>query len=153
MNKIVLALALLAGSASSTLYSTRTEANKYAFEQFKAEYGRSYETSEEEESRFGIFVDNLKLADARNVAEQGSASHGITKFMDVSAAEFKRTHLNYVPVQDLNRTYADVEPLPTGVDALIDWTGVLTTPVKDQVKNPSATPQLLISFFLSFFNL
>eukprot|EP01084_Bolivina_argentea_P187408 322819_1 len=50
----------------------------------------------------------------------------------MSPAEFKQTHLNYVPNPDRERTYANIAPLPEGTDALVDWTGTYTTPVKDQ---------------------
>jgi len=129
-SKVVLALAMLAGSASALLYTSHPESQKYMWEQFKQEYSKNYATMEEETQRFGFFVDNLKLADERNAAD--SATYGITKFSDMSQEEFKRTHLTYKPRSMENRTWDMVEALPEGVQALKDWTGVLTTPVKDQ---------------------
>jgi len=129
MNKIILALALFFGSASAALFTADATSQKYLWEQFKADFGKSYATQAEENSRFEIFVANLKIADERNAAD--TATYGITKFSDMSAEEFKRTHVNYVPRFE-NRTFEYIEPLPQGVDALKDWSGVLTTPVKDQ---------------------
>eukprot|EP01083_Nonionella_stella_P146447 460609_1 len=127
-SKVILALAL--GSASATLYSQSEDSQKYLWESFKTEFGKTYENAGEEALRFDIFVQNLKMIDERNAKD--TASHGITKFMDMSPAEFKQTHLNYVPNPDRERTYANIAPLPEGTDALVDWTGTYTTPVKDQ---------------------
>jgi len=132
-SKVVLALAILAGSASAGMYTSSPEAQKYMWEQFKAEHSRTYATQEEEVTRFGNFIEFLKTVDRRNSAEKGSAVHGITKFADLSADEFKAqfTNLKYVrpATRDVDET---IEPLPQGVQALKDWTGVYTTPVKDQ---------------------
>eukprot|EP00598_Pedospumella_elongata_P011229 CAMPEP_0184988052 /NCGR_PEP_ID=MMETSP1098-20130426/22764_1 /TAXON_ID=89044 /ORGANISM="Spumella elongata, Strain CCAP 955/1" /LENGTH=53 /DNA_ID=CAMNT_0027512711 /DNA_START=17 /DNA_END=175 /DNA_ORIENTATION=- len=51
---------------------------------------------EEETQRFAIFLENLKVADMRNAAEEknkGGAIHGITKFSDLSQAEFESRFL------------------------------------------------------------
>ncbi len=81
MNKVVLALALFAGSASSTLYTPAAASQKFLFQQFVLEHGKVYGSPAEEAHRFAVFLANLKLADERNAAETGSATHGITKFM------------------------------------------------------------------------
>jgi hypothetical protein len=129
-SKIVLALALFAAPASAKVFSESPSTQKYLFESFKNEFNKEYASEEEETYRFNVFVDNLRLIDARNA--QDTASHGITKFADMSPSEFKETHLNYRPDPNRKRTYADIEPLPEGTDALVDWTGKYTTPVKDQ---------------------
>jgi hypothetical protein len=131
-SKIVLALALFAAPASATFYTSNEQSQKYLWAEFKAEYGKTYASAEEEELRFNIFVDNLHLIDRRNADD--TASHGITKFSDLTPNEFKSRYTNYVPREEdrEGRTYADIEPLPEGTDALIDWTGIYTTPVKDQ---------------------
>jgi C1A family cysteine protease len=100
---------------------------------FKAEHGKSYATMEEEMERFTVFVANLKIIDARNAVD--TAQHGITKFADITTEEFKNRYTNYVPdaARLANRTMdTTIEALPEGVDALVDWTGKYTTPVKDQ---------------------
>jgi len=133
MNQIVLALALL-GSASAAVYTSDSASQRYLFESFKAEFGKTYAAGEEP-ARFTIFLENLKIIDERNEAESaasGTAVHGINKFTDLSPEEFKKGYLNYIPTE-ANRTMDEtIEPLPEGVQALIDWTGVYTTPVKNQ---------------------
>jgi len=130
--KIVLALAM-AGSASANLFKAAPAHQKYMWESFKAEHGKHYGSAAEERERFAVFVENLRLIDERNAAETGTAVHGITKFADLSPDEFKMGYLNYVAPAAPNRTMDDsIAALPAGVDALVDWTGKLTTPVKDQ---------------------
>lgn len=130
--QLVLALALLVG-ASATTFTKDAVAQKYLWETFKVEYGKAYASQEEEESRFANFVAFLQTVDARNAAETGTAVHGITKFADLSAAEFKARYLNYEPNPNANRTMAEgLEALPEGANALVDWTGTYTTPVKNQ---------------------
>ena len=51
---------------------------------------------ETESRRFTIFLENLKMADRRNeleLANGGSAVHGITNFSDLSQAEFESRYL------------------------------------------------------------
>mmetsp|Transcript_36638 Transcript_36638/g.72578 ORF Transcript_36638/g.72578 Transcript_36638/m.72578 type:complete len:331 (+) Transcript_36638:64-1056(+) len=131
-SKIVLALALAAG-ASTRLFTEDEKSQKYMWVNFKAEHGKTYATMEEEMERFTTFVGNLKVIDARNLLD--TASHGITKFADMSTEEFKAKYTNYVPDAGrlANRTMdSTIVPLPQGADALVDWTGKYTTPVKDQ---------------------
>jgi len=93
--QIVLALAL-AASASANVYTDDATQQKYMWESFKREYFRNYESMEEENRRFNIFLENIKIVDLRNLAEKragGSAIHGITKFSDLSQAEFESRFL------------------------------------------------------------
>ena len=131
--KLALALALV-GSATATLYSAKPETQKYLFENFKNEHNKNYATKEEEAHRFEVFVSNLKTIDERNELEKGTAVHGITKFADLTKKEFKTSYLNYKPNPNrANRTMATgIKPLLAGETASKDWTGVYTTPVKDQ---------------------
>ena len=132
--QIVLALAL-AASASAKVYTDDVTQQKYMWETFKREYFRNYESMEEENRRFNIFLENIKLVDLRNLAEKragGSAIHGITKFSDLSQAEFESRFLT----ADVSmKSTSPKEVFEGAVDAtagLIDWTGKFTTPVKDQ---------------------
>lgn len=131
--KIIVALALLAGAASAVTYTSDAPAQKYMWEAFKAEHGKRYATMEEEQTRFGIFLATLKLIDARNAKETGTAVHGLNKFADLAQDEFAARFLNYV------HDYGDVAHRAKAVglpdlagSAVQDWTGVYTTPVKDQ---------------------
>jgi len=71
------------------------------FDEFKAQFGRTYSSTAEEEEKFSNFKAFLKLVDTRNAKEEakggsdGGARHSVTKFADVSEADFKRTHLNF----------------------------------------------------------
>lgn len=76
--KIILALALVAGSASAGHYSPDEVSQKYLWKAFKAEHKKAYADDAEDARRFIIFVQNLRLIDARNQAETGSAVHGKT---------------------------------------------------------------------------
>ena len=106
------------------------------WESYKSEFGKQYPTMQEENTRFGIFMNNLAVIDQRNAAEAavgGEAVHGINKFTDISQEEFATRYL----LSDVSfksgkkAAVAQVKPLPEGVDALVDWTGTYTTPVKD----------------------
>jgi C1A family cysteine protease len=130
---VVVALAL-AASASATLYSADHSHQKYMWESFKAEYGRNYETMEEETSRFNIFLENIKMVDLRNQAElknKGTAVHGITRFSDMSQAEFESKMLT-ADVSMKTKSVGVEYGAPDASAGLVDWSGKLTTPVKDQ---------------------
>jgi len=102
------------------------------FEQFQIDYSKSY-TPLEKEYRFDVFVSNLKRAKKLNAME-GQESFGVTQFMDLTPAEFKR-FLGFTP-----RTYNQLptaEPIPQAVscssstDCNYATLGAVT-PVKDQ---------------------
>ena len=70
---------------------------RYAFDGFVRDYNRQYESVEAEAAAFKNFVENLKIADERNMLERqnnGTAIHGITKFSDISQEDFKKRYLN-----------------------------------------------------------
>ena len=106
------------------------------WDQFKMEYSKNYATVGEETSRFTNFLVNLRLAEKRNVEEasvNGTAVHGITKFFDLSQEEFAARYLK--ADVSMRTGSAPVMTVSTPVDAslgLVDWSGKLTTPVKDQ---------------------
>ena len=128
---------LRCAQASATLYTSNPEIQKHLFEDFKAEYKKNY-APEEEGQRFEVFISNLKNIDARNEQEEGRVVHGITKFADYTEDEFKLKYLNSIP----ELKHAGKAMAPLGVGSLrkkhepssVDWTGVYTTPVKDQVR-------------------
>ena len=127
----------LAASVSATLYSKDVTVQKYMWEAFKMEYNRKYSTAEVEAQKFANFLENLKLADTRNENERkagGTAIHGITKFSDLSQAEFSKFYLGSDPNMKGPKTnvMSDLPP-PKANAALVDWTGIYTTAVKDQV--------------------
>jgi len=132
--KVATALALVA-AASASVYSDNHTYLKGVWESFKAEHSKSYDTMEEEQKRFNIFVENLKLADLRNDLEKrnaGDALHGVTRFSDLSQAEFESRYLT----SDSSMRSTDRETVeydsPNMAAGLVDWSGKYTTAVKDQ---------------------
>lgn len=133
--QLVVAMAMVA-SVSGKLYTSDPIQQKAIWEGFKNEHRRSYESFDEETHRFHIFLENLKLADLRNDKEQqhgGGAVYGITKFSDLSQAEFESQFLTAdASLKPAIRQYAKIDRPVDTTASLIDWTGVFTTPVKDQ---------------------
>jgi len=124
--------------ANGKLMVEDPEQQKYMWEQFKAEWGKSFVTMEEEIGRFSNFIANLKIADQRNLQERlngGEAVHGITKFFDLSQDEFKAKYLKSDPSMRANSLRPEVAVIkgePSATLGLVDWSGKYTTPVKDQ---------------------
>ena len=130
--QVVVALAVVA-SASAKLFSEDHTHQKFMWESFKSEHSKNYQTMEEEPQRFAFFLENLKTADMRNDAEaknQGTAIHGITRFSDLSQAEFESRFLT--ADVSMKTKQVGVEVPSTTTSSSKDWSGVLTTPVKDQ---------------------
>ena len=124
--------------------------------QFKTMFNKTYEAHEEvtpnktviisdiplshtrahshsQEARFTAFMGNLALIEERNKAEgPNGATHGWTKFIDLTPAEFKERYLKSTsgPKKDIEQV--SLPTLGAGEGASKDWTGVYTTPVKDQ---------------------
>jgi C1A family cysteine protease len=122
-----LALALTLGFGSADLEA--------AFQRFKLEHGKEYETEMEHAYRFSVFKDNLERANELNnehILVSGEAVFGITKFSDLTVTEFQAKYLNYRPRED-----NDIVRVTPTVDGPIandmDWrnNGAVTS-VKDQ---------------------
>jgi C1A family cysteine protease len=134
--QLVVALSI-AAAASANLFVEEPSFQKEMWESFKADYGKSYESTEVETKRFAYFLENLKIADSRNSEERkagGSAVYGVTKFSDLTQAEFESRYLT-ADVSMKSETPADVATFVDAPDAsagLVDWVGKYTTPVKDQ---------------------
>lgn len=135
--QLLIAFATVAmASSAPTLYTEDKTQLKAAWESFKTEFGRKYDTMDDETRRFNLFVENLRTADLRNsqeAKEGGSAIHGVTRFSDMSQSEFEASMLTSDPSMKTNG--AEVAVIDRPVDAtagLVDWTGKYTTPVKDQ---------------------
>lgn len=136
--QVIVTLSVMAISmASAVLYTADPTHQKHMWETYKTEYHKQYVTVEEEETKFKVFLDNLKIADQRTEAERkngGTAIHGINKFSDMSKEEFKRTYLNLkVPENKVKMNTVTIDRKVDATAGLVDWTGVYTTPVKDQV--------------------
>merc|ERR1719284_2365215 len=64
------------------------------WEDFKRVYGRTYESDEEEQTRYSIFNEKKATATQRMVGNP-KAAHGVTKFSDWSSVEFKGKLLTF----------------------------------------------------------
>jgi C1A family cysteine protease len=67
------------------------------WEAFKTKFGKTYESKTEEYKRFDIFAANMKQAETENAAlgaiHELHKTQGVTKFMDLTAEEFKAQFL------------------------------------------------------------
>jgi len=92
-------LALLSHSVSLvSAYSAGAPTDYQAeFAAFKSKFAKAYASVEEEEERFAVFVANLGAAVAANEANPEHATQGVTKFTDLTAAEFKAKYLARKP--------------------------------------------------------
>lgn len=111
---------------------------QFQFQEFKNSFGKKYLSADEESKRFKIFADNLKLIEHRNALERsvnGTAIHGINKFTDLSVAEFKQRFLGVdttKPMKNENAIKVQLNKKVKSGAGLVDWTGIYTTPIKDQ---------------------
>lgn len=105
-----------------------------AFKEFTLKYKKVYST-EEYVTRLGIFADNLvrvELQNKEHVAIGGEEVFGITKFMDLTPAEFKSMYLTAKPNNIPDSERIVYEPTKPQADTM-DWrTKGCITPVKDQ---------------------
>jgi len=119
---------------SSTANALSINNDQALFEDFKVTYSRQYASEAEESAKFVIFSANLRDSEELNqisAAANSSAVFGVTKFSDLSPAEFKSRYLNYVPTEKKEVTIVDPISI-TSIPNQVDWAGNLTTPVKDQ---------------------
>ncbi|KAL5787296.1 hypothetical protein ACOSP7_004245 [Xanthoceras sorbifolium] len=108
---------------------------EHQFSEFKKTYNKVYDTEEENEYRFGIFMSNLLRA-RRHQKLDPSAKHGITKFSDLTPSEFHDQFLMSEKLQrpNLPNTIFNAPVLSTNdLATQIDWRdrGAVTR-VKDQ---------------------
>lgn len=121
---------------SARLFTEYEPAQKFMWEEFKTAHDKRYGTMEEEVTRFGHFLDNLKLADTRNQEEQargGGATHGITRFSDMTQEEFQKNFLA-AKIEPSGAEVVDVPAPALRSKSSQDWTGIYTTPVKNQAQ-------------------
>lgn len=103
------------------------------FESFKQKYQKAYSSAEEEQKRFQIFKNNMKIARQIQLYDLGTATYGASPFADLTVEEFSQTHMT--PRWD--SSYDDrLKPakIPTDTPAdSFDWRkhGAVT-PVKNQ---------------------
>ncbi|KAG5543112.1 hypothetical protein RHGRI_016008 [Rhododendron griersonianum] len=91
------------------------------FTLFKAEHGKSYATQEEHDYRFSVFKANLRRA-RRHQKLDPSAVHGVTKFSDLTPAEFRKNFLGLKRRFKLPSDAQKAPILPTNdLPADFDW--------------------------------
>jgi len=130
----LLLLSLLLGSLALATCSTTCICQE--FEAFKTKYNKAYPTQNQENLRFSIFCSNKQRAERQNLASEGGAVFGITKFSDLTQDEFRSRYLGYQPQSNRPKTENPVPRVTLKADAptTFDWrnhTGVLT-PVYNQ---------------------
>jgi len=108
--------------------------NKRKFEAFKTKFNRVYTSANEEAMRYKVFLANLARAE-QLTKESGTATFGVTKFSDMTPAEFKSKMLMNVTLEPSSLPAAPVWQ-PTELKQLpaaYDWNskGVVTA-VKNQ---------------------
>eukprot|EP01027_Heterolobosea_sp_BB2_P025350 GEZU01038903.1.p1 GENE.GEZU01038903.1~~GEZU01038903.1.p1 ORF type:complete len:354 (+),score=142.75 GEZU01038903.1:47-1108(+) len=103
-------------------FPTDDESLKGLFTRFMHRHKKAYGTQAEFDNRFKIFKSNLKIIEQLRSAEP-EARFGITKFADLSPAEFKSMYLNYkrpnvaVPEEKFLRLdHLDLANVPTDFD-------------------------------------
>jgi len=113
-----------------------------AFERFQTVFKKSYSSVNEKAKRLEVFSQNLKEIVARNAARQSDAdaTFGITKFTDMTNAEFKAKILIKEPIKvDMEKVKQQklspkaVHKPSNALPATFDWRSKkCVTPVKDQ---------------------
>ena len=83
---------LLLSAPLAAAFSAANTDYRAEFEAFKVQYGKQY-AAEEEERKFAAFVVNIGAALAENAANPEHATQGVTKFFDMTEAEFKDAYL------------------------------------------------------------
>ena len=100
---------------------------------------RQYANKREEKKRYNLFQESLLRIDNLNDLEKsrnGSAIYGITTMADLSLEEFAADYLSERPAELTENERRSLKASPhveiEFTDTLRDWTGILTTPIKDQ---------------------
>ena len=93
------------------------------YQQYLAEYGKSYNNAQEFEFRFQIFMDNVQLIDAHN-AQESTFTMGVNQFADWTNEEYRKL-LTYVP----SSSACEDTVCNSASEESVDW-------VKDGAVNP-----------------
>lgn len=103
------------------------------FKQFVNQYNKTYDNDKEWAERLVIFAQNMMIAERDTIEDQaagGSAVFGVTKFSDMTPAEFSSLMLSRPNMDNNTEEVATVEKATA--DA-VDWrTKDMVTKVKDQ---------------------
>jgi len=130
----VLVLVLFAASLVAAIPKDDGLRNKFIA--FQHKYGKIY-SHDEFGVRFRAFEQNLQIVEKLN-AEAGSITYGITKFMDLTPAEFKAKYLMKKPVDTsairATKPFTPINLSKATIPASFDWRnqGNYITPVYNQ---------------------
>jgi len=134
---VVVALALLAGTTAVEVSQELAEWSlREHFGMFEKKFEKVYNSIEEREAKFMVFVDNLEDVLTKNAALRESGKdeiHGVTKFSDMSKSEFSEKMLTF-RVSQVNTTGVPVAvPTKAATDTSFDWRDSnMVTAVKNQ---------------------
>lgn len=105
------------------------------FEEFMGKHGKTYSTQDEYNKRLEIFKENLRIIDERNQQEilngGNGNEHGVTKFSDLSQSEFQSKNTKGYRKGSTSGAAYKTWKAATAT-TVRDWTGIYTTPVRDQ---------------------
>jgi C1A family cysteine protease len=93
--KAVVLLALLGVACSLVIDSTNVD-DYSSFENWQVKFNKAYDTDAAIEKAFANFQASIARAAQRQAADP-TATYGLTKFSDLSPAEFQSMYLNYKP--------------------------------------------------------
>ena len=111
------------------------------FEEFKISYNITFNSTQAENKAFQNFLYNLFIYYQRNsMPESGTARFGITEFSHLSHEEFSAQRKGFILSEGITSSgnFITVKPEEilgaetTVAKGKIDWTGVYTTPIKNQ---------------------
>lgn len=114
----------------TTFNTKNVETQKHMWKEFKHKFNKNYD-EQEDSKRFLIFLENLLIIDKRNSADINRV-HGVTKFSDMSQDEFEKNYNQAIQPNLRSNTKNVNSDIKSAATTFIDWTGVYTTPVKDQ---------------------
>jgi len=122
---------------------SKAEEASPAFAEFKRKFNKVYSSEAQEKVALATFIGNMEAAKLLN-NENTTATYGMTKFMDISAADFKKMYLNRrsrgvaarnLPMWNGECTACKMFPEMANVTAAdaVDWVSKgAVTKVKDQ---------------------
>ncbi|XP_076268533.1 uncharacterized protein LOC143201400 isoform X2 [Rhynchophorus ferrugineus] len=105
-----------------------------AFTRFVKEYSKDYNNYEEYQYRLKVFKQNLAKIHSLNKMEEGTAEYGITKFADLTEAEFSKLHGYRPDLQSENELpFMNADIPDVKIPSEFDWRNKkAVTEIKDQ---------------------
>jgi len=122
-----------AAAAASVSALTVEESHIARFNNWKLEHGKVYQSIEEEEARFEVFLRNHKTIEAHNADSTQTFTMGHNQFSDMTPEEFKSTMTGYVSTVGHVSGADNVHTQVGGEAAEKDWRAEgMVTAVKNQ---------------------